>query len=503
MIVFLIMLFSCQQSTPPSTVSPEKDMSASSEESTSQVQIKEEISLPGVILRDDARIWDNINGNLSDQSLASLDMGESLIYLGVDEDLKSGDNIYRYSKVQLQDGTVGWVSTVRLAKNAVPGVIVETTHAYSKPMITAPVNRYIPAGQIVAISLEEGKENSFSRISFCYYEKDRISAPESFFVKYNNLSSSPEDLDAAKLVLKAFRTPDQSHDFFKLALSLGSVFETTGTFNQDPLVFIDPDLNAPKVTTDPMIKLLAVNPIKKGEALPWYVGQLGNSELVWVYSSSVELPDLQEAITQKPELKDFSAYHGDGKESVNLRQGLALRQKGTDSSGKTELNPDGYLEMGQTVYTDGEEMEFQDINFIHYDLPNGRDEGWSSSSFIAVDTRPAVVTQGEIPVFSEPKLTALTKLKLQKYQIVAVSNETNGDFVKISYISLEDDTLQKDCYIRNTTSAFSFKNEDVNTAILFHKFLTAEDEELKEFYLKQAVSLPSFMRDDIRNHYFS
>jgi hypothetical protein len=403
----------------------------------------------------------------------------------------------------LNDGTIGWISTVRLAKNAVPAVVVEESGLYSKPIVTAPINRTLPAGQIVAVSLEKGNVNGYAEITFSYYDGNTLSNPETRYISYDRLSVSSNDMEAAKLVLKAFRNPDMSGDFFKLAFGLGSIFDTNGIFQDTAQVFKDTDLGSESIVTTNEVKLLAVNPLDSGEAMPWYLGQLGNNELVWVYSASVDIsPPLREKLADRPKLKDNTTYRGDGVQSINLYPGLSLRKMVKDDQGRESLIGYSALEMGEVVYSSSKEFQYDNIDFLYVDFPNG-DGGWASRSYIAENARPAVMTDEGTPVFKEPKLTALTSIKLQKYQVIAVHNDSVSGFLRISYLSREDNSLHKDVYIQSSNASFSYKENDVHAALLLEKLLNTDDPEEQDLFLEKTAAIPSFLRDDLAELYYN
>ena len=152
--------FSCQ---PSGTVksSAKAEMEAADSESGAAAETAEAEKIitdprSSVILRDDARIWMNNNGTISSEYVAKVDMGTEVLYLGEDEKLRTGEEFYMYSRVKLSSGKEGWVSSVRLARNAVSAIVLESCRAYKKPVVTEPLDRIIPAGQIVAVSQQRG-----------------------------------------------------------------------------------------------------------------------------------------------------------------------------------------------------------------------------------------------------------------------------------------------------------------------------------------------------------
>ena len=202
-------------------------------------------------------------------------------------------------------------------------------------------------------------------------------------------------------------------------------------------------------------------------------------------------------ISQRPGLDDKSHYRGGGVPSIGLYQGLSVRKLVKDEQGNESLAAHKFLEMGERVYASDREMKYDNIDFIYVDFPNEEGGAGVSKAYIAADSSAAVVTEGDIRIFSEPKLTALTKLRLDKPQIVAVSNEKFSGFIKISYVDRNDGTLRRDVYAQSHKAFFSYDENDVNAAIFIDKILREEDEEKKELYLRKLASIPSSFQDEL------
>ncbi len=463
-------------------------------------------NLPAVVLRDDARVWLNEEGVLSSNSIDTLDMGSELIWLGVDEELKSGSNSYLYSKVRLNDGREGWISTVRLVKNARAAVVVEPSRLYSKPSVTTPLEQIVPAAQIVAVSLDKGNDRGFAEITFSWYDNDRISSPVSRYIEYDNLSSAPRDIDVARLVLKAFRNSDMSHDFFNLAFSLDSTFNNRVTPKSGTRAFAEWDESSDSIMLgEQEIDVLAVNPHTEGLYDPWYIVKMDTGELRWIQrGSAIFRPVLSERIDIRPELQDFSGRTGKGVPSVNFYQGLAFRKLVQDKDGNDILVPDSSLEIYEVVYSTGNERVFDDITYLQIEKNNG-ETGWASKAYIAELARPAVILSSSgIPVFREPKLTALENFKLDLFQVLAAYEEQEDGFMKISYISVEDGSVKRDMYIQSSVADFSYDKNCIDAAVLFDRMNKAETPESQYLYIRTAVLLdiPFEMSETLYNYYY-
>ena len=501
----LLLIFSCTESQSDSIV-------AEVQESTDLVQAEQETvdesepilePLPAVVLRDDASIWGNENGSLSAKSILTLDMGTEVQYLGVDEELKSGSNSYKYSKISFNDGIEGWISTVRLAKNAIPAVLIIESGLYSKPSITSPININLPAGQIVAVSIEDALFDDFAKITYSFYTKDKISVPVNRYVPLDHISSEPGDIDTAKLVLKAFRNDEQRNDFFNLAFSLESNFKTTALLKPNQNGYKNPQMNDAPIALTNIQDLLAVNPQNEGKADPWYLARTEDGQLVWVMTSSVVLDNNPiKTVMSRPQLVDKSSYKGNGVQSVVLYPELSFRGLVKDEDGNESLIRLGSLELGQVVYYMDEDRTFNDIEYSRIELANGIG-GWCSKGYLAVDTVPGVITKSDLSQFKEAKLTSLAPVKIDRFQIVALSMREEAGFFKISYLPNDKDLpFQKEVYIQKTAAPSSYVESDIDATILFQMCLLEEDPDLADLYLRKAGEIPSFFQSEISDLYY-
>ncbi len=459
---------------------------------------------PAVVLRDDANVWENNKGTIG-KSLKSLDMGTSVVFLGEKEDLKSGTNSYNYAKIRTDDNTEGWISSYRLALDSVPGVLVVDSGLYIRPRITSPINRTVPAGQIVAVSLEDGNVNGFARIQFSYYDdNDKISNWEKRYVEFENISSNSNDIETAKLVLKAFRVKKQETEFFNYAFDQNPSYVSTATIIGDQSAFELPDMTSELVEIPSSINVLAINPHKDGEAQSWYLTRLEDGKLAWVNSKAVSLDfRITDKVTQRPTLEDKSTYRGNGKQSVVLLQGLSFQERVKDEKGVEKFKYISPLELGQIVYYLGNDRTFDDKEWSEIELVDGK-KGWCRTPYIAVDAAPAVVTQAGNPVFKEPKLTALSSKKLTEFQIIAVYLNEESSFFKISYYSdVEGERLQSEVFLQKSKASLSYMADDINATLLFQLCLDEDTEaEAVDLYLRKAAEIPSFFKDRIDELYY-
>ena len=364
-------------------------------------------------------------------------------------------------------------------------------------MITTPVNRTVPSGQIVAVSLEQGQTNGFAQITFSWYDGDKISNPETLYIEYDKLSVNGSDIGAAQLTLKAFRYPEQRSDFFILAISTGSIFNVNINLISEGHLYAEPDMNSDRIEGWAEMRVLAVNPLEEGNAMDWYPVIFDDENSGWIQTEILTLDTpLREKISLRPPLDDKSTYTGEGVPSINLYQGLSYRKLVKDEQGNERLIPHKYLEMGETVYTTGREMKYDNVDFSHIEFPDG-DNGWSSKSYIITNSRAAVITENNIRTFKEPKLTALSKMKLDRFQIAAVSNEEFTGFIKLSYIDRNDKTLHRDVFVQLGKAVFSYNENDVNTALLLEKIFSEDSKEIREIYTRKIMSIPSIFHDDL------
>ncbi len=507
--LLFLMFTGCDKTESTPAVQQEENLGQPDVEAEETVVTEPEEVLeigPAVVLRDEARVWENKNGTIGDE-LKSLDMGTSVVFLGKQEKLKSrnGNTAYNYSKVRLDDNTEGWISSYRLALNSVPGVLVVNTCLYEKPRLTSPTNRNIPAGQIVAVSLEYGNVNGFAKIKFSYYydEGKNISDPMVRFVEFENISSDTNDIDTAKLVLKAFRNKEQRDEFFNYAFDQNPSYESGATLIGDQVAYELPDMISEPIEVPSNINVLAINPIEDGKAQSWYLTQVNDGKLAWINSQAVSLDfKITDKVTQRPTLEDKSTYRGNGKQSVVLYQNLSFKELIKDENGKESLKYNESLELGQIVYYLGNERTFDDREWSEVELVNGS-KGWCRTPYIAVDAAPAVVTQEGNPVFKEPKLTALSSEKLTEFQIIAVYLNEESSFFKISYHLDDKDKLYREVFLQKSKASLSYMADDINATLLFQQCLDEDTEaEAVDLYLRKAAEIPSFFKDRIDELYY-
>lgn len=503
--IVILTLFSCGESNSTKAI-PQVDepLVLKESETTDNPDITPEtITIPAVVIRDDVSLWGNDEGILSAKSITKLDMGTEVVYLGKDEDLKSGSKSYKYSLIRLNNGVEGWISTVRLVKNAKVAVAVVESGLYSRPSRTSPINRTIPAGQIVAVSLDDGIVDGYVKITFSFYSDNKISAPENRFIPLENLSSSSTDMDTAKLVLKAFRNEEQRNDFFNLAFSIDSIFTTTGIIMGEQNGYKYPEIGDDPIALSSNIEILAINPQNEGESEPWILVQREDSQLLWLRSDAVKSDvDPVKGVLSRPALTDFSIYKGSGTQSVILYPGLSFRIPDKDKDGNEIMKSIGSLELGQVVYYMNDEMSFNNINYSKIELSSGK-EGWCSKAYLAIDTVPAVITKTDVSQFKEAKLTALSPIKLKKFQIIAQSLNEDSGFFKISYLSTDKSIgFQRDVYVQKTAAPSSYMTNDIDATLLFQMCLSEEDPELIDLYLRKAGQIPSFFVDEISDLFY-
>jgi len=507
----VLLFFSCseKQSDTSDPIVQESAESVQTDESTTGQAVEAEVEssfepVPAVVLRDDASIWENEEGNLSAKPLTTLDMGTEVKFLGEKEDLKSGSKTYNYSKIDLGNGAIGWISTVRLAINAKPGVLITQTGLYSRPSVTSPIDKNLPSGQLVAVSLENGLFENFALVTYSYYTGDKISVPESYYVPVKVISSDQEDIDTAKLVLKAFRKDELRNDFFNLAIDeLQSNFKVTGTVKPNQNGFKYPEMDDNPLQLPNEVDILAVNPQVNGESQPWYLTKTEDGQLAWVMVTSVNITsDPVKNVVGRPQLLDKSSYKGEGKQSVILYPGLSFRSLVKDENGKESLSLISSLELAQVVYYMGENRVFNDIEYSRIELADGT-SGWCSASYLAIDTVPAVITGSDVSQFKEAKLTALSPVRLQRFQIIALSLKEESGFFKVSYLPLDKEIpLQKDVYLQKTSAPTSYMKDDIDATLLFQMCLDSEDAMLSDLYLRKAAEIPSFFQNEISDLFY-
>jgi len=510
-LIFLVFGCSEKQDVTSAPVAQELTESVQTDESSTDQSTDQSTEtessyepVPAVVLRDDASIWDNEEGYLSAKPLTTLDMGTEVTFLGEKEDLKSGNNTYNYSRIELGNGVVGWISTVRLAINAKPGALITETGLYSRPSVTSPIDKTLPSGQLVAVSLDNGLFENFALITYSYYTGEKISVPESYYVPVEAISSEQEDLDTAKLVLKAFRKDEMRNDFFNLAIDeLQSNFKVTGIVKPNQNGYKYPEMDDNPLLLPNEINILAVNPQIHGESQPWYLTKTEDGQLAWVMAASVSLnSDPVDSVVGRPQLVDKSDYRGEGTQSVILYPGLSFRTLVKDENGNESLTLVSSLELAQVVYYMGENRVFNDIEYARIELADGT-SGWCSASYLAIDRVPAVVTGSDVSQFKEAKLTALSPVRLQRFQIIALSLKEESGFFKVSYLPLDKNIpLQKDVYLQKTSAPTSYMKDDIDATLLFQMCLESEDATLSDLYLRKAAEIASFFQNEISDLFY-
>lgn len=141
--------------------------------------------------------------NSKGKYVTGLSIGESFVYMNeTHKDSVGPNNVTEYAKVQLSDGTTGWVKAVGVIVNAKTAVVINETPIYKRPDMLTASKTTLPLLHIVAIT--ESKEEWFSFVG----ENKRNKG----WLREESLSTSEEDVALAVLASKELKAvgPEKS-----------------------------------------------------------------------------------------------------------------------------------------------------------------------------------------------------------------------------------------------------------------------------------------------------
>jgi hypothetical protein len=137
------------------------------------------------------------------KSLAVVQAGETLVFLGDSTDPPTGKNESFY-KVRLSDGTEGWARNYGLILGH-PGAVLLETPLYQRPTILAPTRGKLPLGQLVGV---QGTQDDFVKVA--------ASRWQSGWVRKSDIST-----DSADVLATALAGPAMAKKTGKIALEAG------------------------------------------------------------------------------------------------------------------------------------------------------------------------------------------------------------------------------------------------------------------------------------------
>ncbi len=453
-------------------------------------------TVPAVNLLDNVYIWNATDGKLDEKPLpGQLDMGSAVEYMNEEQTFGQ----YSYAKIRTNSGSEGWISAYRVAENAVPAVVAETTVLYTFPLKTCPSIRRVPAGQIVGVFCASCAVNGFVKIAYCTYKNDGTYTDRyTGYVPLELLSSSKNDIECALFMVRANRDSSQWTTCATFAGKTNSIFNNTVSFSlRDPEIFNYTGSDNPETSDNyhdgkgipvsgeiPVISIPLLNGSEPTRWLPAFTD--GNPCIVRLWSqyrengAKLDQP-VSSNITQHPDINELAIPV----ESTVLMQNLSLKDK--DEKDPSKLVWKAALNLGESVHLTGQ--EFTDSNKVTYAELTRVDgtTGWAYKDYIAENSFPSYIPpSSESPcIFKEQKTTSYIKdVTLSDYQVIAIHkiDGVSDDWVCISYVDQNTRKLRRNVYVEQgvTYSNNGKLNDDnVTAAILLAKLNHLAEEEFK------------------------
>lgn len=184
-IIFIVLLFSCK---------------GKKNTSTENLQVETVNTVKAVC------IWDKVSVRETPYKdgkwLTSLSIGEKCLYLGEEREEVDGNRIYKYLKIELQDGKKGWVQADFIVIDGVPGVVINDAPIYNRPDLLTKTDKFFSKFDIVGVS---NSQNDFYEVKGKRKNGKWI---ETGWVKKSNISLSDSDIALAKYASKALSIED-------------------------------------------------------------------------------------------------------------------------------------------------------------------------------------------------------------------------------------------------------------------------------------------------------
>ena len=152
-------------------------------------------------------IWSKVSvkkePKLKGKWLTSINLGETATYKGITETDTTVKKGKEYAKVELIDGTTGWVEKRFFAVDAKPSVIKDVTKIYDRPDILSGGKKDFDKMQFVVITEEkaEWKKVKGKRSQDTWFTEG--------WVKGNHLTENSLDISVAILANRAFAIKDK------------------------------------------------------------------------------------------------------------------------------------------------------------------------------------------------------------------------------------------------------------------------------------------------------
>ncbi len=119
-------------------------------------------------------------------------------------------------------------------------------------------------------------------------------------------------------------------------------------------------------------------------------------------------------------------------------------------------------------------------------ISTGGEEGWMRADQIAAASILSVVTSNAIPVYTQPRLSAISSRTIPSMTVIAIAvTHAASDFITVSCYDEEAQNLLRGVIIRNT--GISASPGDVESAILYRVAMRTENPVMKKTLLSSAM----------------
>lgn len=183
---------------------------------------------------------------------------------------------------------------------------------------------------------------------------------------------------------------------------------------------------------------------------------------------------------------ETSNFSENDKQLVCLWSKVGLR----DIAGRKGAKYLTTIYFGETVKFLGEtETASDNKEYVKVELSDGQ-QGWVYEHLFAKDGKLAVL-KNSLAIYKRPDIIDFVGNKFKRGDIVVVSDESKGDWKKVSGFQKKDDGwIQK-------SDNFIYDNLDIKLAILYNRALTEESQSKKQTKLKLIIDNPAFQQSDL------
>ena len=153
-------------------------------------------------------VWDKVSlKETADENgkwLSSLSLGETVIYLGKEQNVETAKKTVTYYNIRLKDGKEGWTQADFIIVGSKPAAIIETSPIYSRPDLLNKTDKTFSSMDIVAVKSES---NGFIEITGKRKDGKWI---ETGWVKSSAVTYKDVDIAVAKFASKALSINEES-----------------------------------------------------------------------------------------------------------------------------------------------------------------------------------------------------------------------------------------------------------------------------------------------------